>query len=143
MKEYQSATEPFSRLSNLKETRSFPMKKIALFSAIAISALMVGCSSTETRSDDAAMGHMQACKMKQADGKACPMEAKMDAKACAKCKEMKDGKSCDKCASKKAAMACAKCKASKDGKTVCQVPSQKATMKGDAKACTKCTDKKG
>jgi len=86
------------------------MKKIALFSAIALSALMVGCSSTQTRSDNDAMGDMEACKMKQADGKACPMEGKMDAKACAKCKDMKDGKMCEKCKAKMADMKGMDCK---------------------------------
>jgi hypothetical protein len=129
------------------------MKKIALFSAIALSALMVGCSSTETRSDEAAMGDMQACKMKQADGKACPMEGKMDAKACAKCKEMKDGKMCADCKAKMHAMACAKCKEMKDGKMCDKCKAKMADMKGmdckmgDKKAmgdkkCAKCDAKK-
>jgi len=108
------------------------MKKIALISIVALSALIAGCSSTETRSDEAAMGDMQACKMKQADGEACPMEGKMDAKACAKCKEMKDGKMCDKCKAKMADMEGMDCKMgdkkAMDGKMCAKCDAKKAAM---------------
>jgi len=103
------------------------MKKIALFSAIALSALMVGCSSTETRSDNASMGQMKACNTKQADGTQCSMH-KM---ACASCKENKDGKMCKKCDAKMAAMACAKCKEMKDGKMCAKCEAKKAAINND------------
>ncbi len=76
------------------------MNKIALFSVIAVSALMVGCSSTQTRSDNGSMEGMKECNMEKGDqAKACPTEAKkkMD------CGKMggKKGMDCDKMGGKK------------------------------------------
>ena len=102
------------------------MKKIALFSAIALSALMVGCSSTQTRSDNDAMGETKACEMKKADGKACPTEGKMDAKACAKCKEKKDGKMCADCTAKMSMMKNKDCKMGDKKDMDCKMGDKKA-----------------
>lgn len=92
-----------------------PMKKVILLSAIAISALMVGCSSTETREcdgnadckpalcEDAANCDPSKCdkpdcaKKAQAcaDGaKACPSEAKADCAQKKACDADKKAASC-------------------------------------------------
>ena len=121
------------------------MKKITLFSVIAFSALMVGCSSTQSR--DNAKCDLKACDTKQCDDAAncdpskcdkpeCPKQAKAcptGAKAC--------GADCTKpcCASKSACthpnstFECAKCE---PGKPCCPDCASKA-----AASCPDCTAK--
>ena len=106
------------------------MKKIALFSIVALSALMVGCSSTQTRDcDDNACGTAQCadaancesstCEKASCEKKACPADC---AKACCadkaacthpnttfSCPNCKDGKACCADCAVKAAAACPDC----------------------------------
>ena len=123
------------------------MKKIALFSVIALSALMVGCSSTQTRNDSSAQtamastdGSAKVCP-KSHDGKMCAKCAadKKMAMACKDCKN--DGTKCAKCAAKdQAAMACP---LSKDGKMCAKCVAENKVMNADKKTCTRCAAKKG
>ncbi|MEX0876084.1 MAG: hypothetical protein WD114_01375 [Phycisphaerales bacterium] len=111
------------------------MKRVAFFSAIALSALMVGCSSTQTRDGkDCCEGDKAECCMMQCDhantafecpncepGKPCcagcaakaaamcpDCEGKDSAKACGDCKDKKTAHACPDC---KDGQACAKCQA--------------------------------
>lgn len=95
------------------------MKKVILLSAIAISALMVGCSSTETRDD--------ACASQAAT---CPDGAKCDQAKC-------DKASCDKANCAKKAQACA------DGAKACPSAAKACPDCKDGKMCDKCKAKMG
>lgn len=90
------------------------MKRVVLFGAIALSALMVGCSSTQCRDDDS-------CGTECKD--ACCMTECSHENTAFTCPNCQPGKPCcDDCA-KKAAEMCPDCAAKKS-----------------AKACTKCED---
>jgi len=99
------------------------MKKFALIGIAALSALMVGCSSTECRDDDSCgMECKDACCMTACDHAnstfKCPNpECSADKPCCADCAK-KFSEMCPDCAAKKAAHACPDCK--------------------DGKACEKC-----
>ncbi|MBL4699467.1 MAG: hypothetical protein JKX70_11610 [Phycisphaerales bacterium] len=74
------------------------MKKIALFSVIALSALMVGCSSTETRDYDSEAcdtAAKEACAT-EAKAAACPTEGMKKMDCADDMKKMDCGKDCTK-----------------------------------------------
>ena len=107
------------------------MKKFALLGAMALTALMVGCSSTQTRDD--------AC----ADKPSCTATACTHENTAFKCPNCKPGEPCCAGCAKKAAEMCPDCKGKaamacpdcKDGKMCAKCEAMKS-----AKACPDCKD---
>ena len=131
--------------TKLERTMEFiKMKKIALFSIVALSALMVGCSSTQTRDcdgqacdtaqcEDAANCDTSTCEKPSCDKKAaCPTGAKACPTGAKKACDADCTKPCcaTACAHPNTTFTCPKCK---DGKPCCADCAAKA-----AAGCSDC-----